>query len=214
MKNAALLNLARLRQSMRLDGYACIGDFHDGIFECDHVSPFTKSGNNIDAEIMVVGQDWTSADKLGSNPPNLQSAKLGYTPGLPTNKNLDDLLKRHLGLTRSDCYLTNLFPFLKHGNKSANIPPKHLVNCARQFTFPEIQIVSPKHVICLGIAVYTALRSAAGKKEAIKLDQAAKSPFRFEQSMIHCVAHPANRGGRKKIDEGWQRIAVSFESSR
>ena len=51
-----------------------------------------------------------------------------------------------------------------------------------------------------------------------KLDQAAKSPFRFEQSMIHCVAHTGALGtnlrGREKIEEDWRRIAVSFESSR
>ena len=42
----------RMRQSFRLDGYAYIGDFHGGIFECDHVSPWTKSGCNVDAEIV------------------------------------------------------------------------------------------------------------------------------------------------------------------
>ena len=57
MKINALRELARLRQSTRLDGYACIGDFHSGIFECDHVSPYTTSANNVDAEIEFRGHD-------------------------------------------------------------------------------------------------------------------------------------------------------------
>jgi len=64
MKTEALIELAKLRQSTRLEGYLGIGDFHDGLFECDHVSPLTKSGSNADAVVMVVGQDWASADFL------------------------------------------------------------------------------------------------------------------------------------------------------
>ena len=143
MKNEALLRLARLRQSFRLDGYAAIGDFHDGIFECDHVSPWTKSGGNVDAEIMVVGQDWSSSDALAKGPPSLARAKLGFNPLLLTNTNLDDLLQRHFGLTRAECYLTNLFPYIKPGNASAPIPLKDLVVCAKKFTLQEIRIVSP-----------------------------------------------------------------------
>jgi hypothetical protein len=76
MKTEALLQLARLRQSTRFDGYASIGDFHNGIFECEHVSPWTKSGCNVDAEIMIVGQDWSSSDALDRDPPDLHSAAL------------------------------------------------------------------------------------------------------------------------------------------
>ena len=76
MKTEALLRLARLRQSSRLDGSAAIGDFHDGIFESDHVSPWTKSGCNVDAKIMVVGQDWLSSEVLEIEPPNLSVAEL------------------------------------------------------------------------------------------------------------------------------------------
>lgn len=83
-KAAALLQLARKRQSSHLDDYACIGDFHDGIYECDHVSPWTKSGCNLDAEVMVVGQDWSSADVLeGNGRPDPVRARLGYDPRVP-----------------------------------------------------------------------------------------------------------------------------------
>ena len=214
MKPEALLDLARLRQSTRFDGYACIGDFHGGIFECDHVSPYTKSGNNVDAEIMVVGQDWSSTDRLSREPPDMQSAELGYTPNLPTNKNLDDLLMRHFGLTRAECYLTNLFPFVKQGNLSAKIPLKDLIDCAQRFTLKEIKIVSPQIVVCLGIATFNALRRASGIKRAQDIDHGVKSPFRFEHSNVHCVAHTGVQGmnerGREQVERDWQRMAMSL----
>lgn len=218
MKTEALLQLARLRQSTRLDGYASIGDFHDGIFECDHVSPWTKSGGNVDAEILVVGQDWSSSDALGSDPPDLHSATLGFSPKFPTNRNLDDLLERHFGLDRAECYLTNLFPFIKSGSASAAIPLKDLVASARRFTLPEVRIVSPRLVICLGLRTFRALMRATKLKGSPKMGQAVNSPFEFADAMIHCVAHTGalgmNNRGRDQVEKDWQQIAISMPIDR
>lgn len=214
MKSEALLELAKQRQAMRLDGFACIGDFHGGIFECDHVSPYTKSGHNVDAEIMVVGQDWSSADSLGKFPPNRESAELGYTPKLPTNRNLDDLLDRHFGLTRADCYLTNLFPFVKQGGMSTGIPLKDLVASAQIFTIPEIQIVEPRLAICLGQRTFIALMRANGLKDSPRMDDAVNSPFTIGQSAIHCAAHTGalgmNNRGREQVELDWQTLAATL----
>ncbi len=218
MKTEALLQLARLRQSARLDGYASIGDFHDGIFECDHVSPWTKSGCNVDAEIMIVGQDWSSSDALGRDPPDLHSAALGFSPKFPTNSNLDDLLERHFGLNRAECYLTNLFPFIKPGNASTGIPLKDLVVSAQRFTLSEVQIVSPQLVICLGRRTFLALMRAVGLKGSPKMDQAVNSPFEFANAMIHCVAHTGalgmNNRGRGQVEKDWQQLAASMPINR
>ena len=214
MKTEALLQLARLRQSTRLDGYASISDFHDGIFECDHVSPWTKSGCNVDAEIMIIGQDWSSSDALGRDPPDLHSAALGFSPKFPTNRNLDNLLERHFHLNRKECYLTNLFPFIKLGKASAGIPLKHLVASAQRFTLPEVRIVSPQLVICLGLRTFLALMRAVGLKGSPKVDQAVKAPFKFANAMIHCVAHTGafgmNNRGRGRVEEDWQLLAASM----
>ena len=83
---------------------------------------------------MVIGQDWSSYDCLSGRRPDPEVLRLGYTPSLPTNKRLDDLLARHFGLSRSDCYLTNLFPFLKRGDLSAPIRNRDLVKCALGLT--------------------------------------------------------------------------------
>src|SRR5688572_17306909 len=52
-KQQRLIELANNRKAARLNGYACLRDFHGGIYECDYVSPWTKSVNNVDADVMV-----------------------------------------------------------------------------------------------------------------------------------------------------------------
>ena len=215
-KSKALLDLARLRQSTRRAGYRAIGAFHNGLFECDHVSPWTKSGHNVDATVMVVGQDWSSADVLARDPPDLKVAHLGFDAKFPTNANLDDLLQRHFGLTRKQCYLTNLFPYIKRGHASAAIPMKDLLWAAQTFTLPEIRIVSPRLVICLGVRTFRALSRAVGAKGLPTLDEAINSAFNYEGTTIHCVAHTGalgmNNRGKPQVGVDWARIAERHNS--
>ncbi len=211
-KSKALLQLACKRKSARLDGYACIGDFHDGAYECDHVSPWTKSGCNLDAEVMVVGQDWASADTLmGNGRPDPVRAQFGLNPKSPTNRNLDRRLREHLGLDRADCYLTNMVPFVKPGKKKARIRQREMERCAREFTLEEVRIVAPRLVLCLGLKTFKAFRVAAGLKKPRNMDEAVNSPFEFEGSTVYCVAHVGSQGenqrGRDQVAADWQRIA-------
>jgi restriction system protein len=218
MKREALLSLARKRQSCRLDGYACIGDFHRGAFECDHVSPWTKSAGNVDAEIMIVGQDWSSSDALNIEVPDPHLIRHGFDPKFPTNKNLNSLLNRHFGVTRAQCYFTNVFPFIKAGDPSAAIRQKDLNWSAKTFCLAEIEIVSPQLVICLGLGTFLALMRAADLKGSPNLDQAINSPFKFAHSRIHCVAHTGARGinnrGWIQVNRDGQQLARSMPNGR
>lgn len=213
-KAKALLALAKKRKATRLDGYHCIGEFHGGIFECNHVSPWTKSGRNVDADVMIVGQDWSSYDVLASEPPNREVARLGFDRTFPTNSNLDDLLQRYFGLSRGDCYLTNLFALVKGGRASASIPMKHLVWSAREFTLEEIRIVAPRLVICLGLRTFRALSRAAEQESPRNLDQAIKSPFKRGTSTIRCAAHTGalgmNNRGRDQVRKDWRKLAIAY----
>lgn len=159
---------------------------------------------------MVVAQDWSSADVL-ARPPDSFVAERGFDPTFPTNRQLDKLLLRHFGMTRDQCYLTNLFPFIKSGGASASIPFRMLVNSARLFTMREIEIVAPGLVICLGLRTFGALRVAASQDWPMKMERAIDSPFLLSASRVHCVAHTGSRGmnnrGRDKVDLDWQRLA-------
>jgi len=53
-KASQLLALARQRQADRWPGYHTIGDYHDGVYESEHVSPYTRSAGNVDADVFIL----------------------------------------------------------------------------------------------------------------------------------------------------------------
>src|SRR5688500_10231319 len=125
-KKSQLLVLAKLRQAARWPGYTSIANYHDGIYECDFVSPYTKTAGNLDAEVMVVLQDWSSHEELKEGL-NENTVRLGYDPTQPTSRNLERLLTATFGLSLPSIYGTNLFPFVKSGAVSRRIPRTDLI---------------------------------------------------------------------------------------
>lgn len=108
---------------------------------------------------MVMLQDWSSDDSL-SGPLVQDRVTLGYMRDLPTNRNLIRLLDNTFGLELPDICATNLFPFIKAGRKDTHIPEGDFLRAAREFALPQIQIVKPKLLICLGLDTFNALRVA------------------------------------------------------
>lgn len=212
-KRSELLALAKLRQSTRYPGYNCIGDYHSGAYECDFVSPYTKTAGNIDAKIMVILQDWSSDESMIDEDFDEDAANLGYTPSLPTNKTLIKLLYETFGLTLRDTYATNLFPFIKPGKMSARIPQKDLTAAARQFALPQIQIVKPKLVICLGLVTFNALRKACDSEPCANIHSAIENPFNIGKTRVWCQAHTGalgqknrNKGGVDRVSDDWHKM--------
>jgi hypothetical protein len=219
-KQSELLTLAKLRQSTRYAGYKCIGDYHAGAYECDFVSPYTKTAGNIDAKIMVMLQDWASDGVLGKKTLHEPSAMLGHDPSLPTNKTLSRLLNTIFGFTLKDVYGTNLFPFVKLGGMSDRIPPRDLTRAAKQFALPQVLIVNPKLVICLGLVTFNALRSACDLKGCRNMHAAIESPFSIGPSRIWCQAHTGswgqknrNKGGIDRVSADWCKMKADFAAA-
>jgi len=211
-RRARLLSLARLRQSTLWNGYGSIADYHDGVYECDFVSPYTKTAGNVDAEVMVLLQDWSSHQNL-SGPIDEGARGLGYSPSEPTNRNLVRLLKATFGLSLSDIYATNLFPFIKPGGMSEPIPEGDLVRAAQEFAIPQIHIVNPRPVISLGMVTFNALRIARGVARAANMEAALNSPFTIGNSLVWFQAHTGhfgqisrNKGGVDRVSQDWLRM--------
>ena len=200
-KTDQLLKLAKNRQSSRWVGYRGIGDYHQGRYECNFVSPYTKSAGNVDARIMVLLQDWSSNEWL-SGPFHSDVAELGRSPNLPTNINLCHLLRETFSTELASIYATNLFPFIKSGGMSSTIAHADLVRAAREFAIPQIIIVAPRVVICLGLITFNALREAQGQSKVKKVGDAIDSPFDIGVSRIWCQAHTGALGqlNRKRLN--------------
>ena len=210
-KRAALRKLARKRQRARWPGYKNLKDYYQGAYECLHVSPYTKSAANVDSAIMVFLQDWTSDESIRRGLSE-DCVTLGYTPELPTNKNLIRLLGAHFGISLQDIFATNLFPFIKPGHMGHAIPWDDLVRAAIEFGLPQIHIIQPRLVICLGLRTFNAVREACKQPHVKPLAAAIHRPFSFERARIWCQAHTGGQGqamrnaGSVKVPGDWQRM--------
>ena len=162
-KQKRIAVLAHHRRENVFSGYSGIGDYHSGAYECDFVSPYTKSAGNVDADIMLVLQDWCSDEYLRQKKrADSDLVRLGHDPQLEANKNLKSLLFTHFGIGLEKTYATNLFPFIKPGTMNASVRFADLKKAAEIYTVPEIEIVAPRLVVCLGAVVYRAIRKTCG----------------------------------------------------
>jgi hypothetical protein len=214
-KDTRLKELALLRKKTRWPGYKCIGDYHGGVYECDFVSPYTRSACNVDAELMILLQDWSS-DEVLSGPYLHARCTVGHDPDRGTNKRLKALLHRYFGLELKDVYATNVFPFVKLGPMSASIPLRDLVRAAREFALPQIEIVGPRLAVCLGKAAFDAVALAAGRYRTRALANAIASPFEVGRTQVWCQAHTGqlgtlarNRAGADQIAKDWAGMAAT-----
>ena len=210
-KHARLLELARLRQKTRWSPYRCIGDYHEGKYECDFVSPYTKSACNVDSGLMVLLQDWASDDVLGGRF-LLERITVGHDPSRRTNQRLRVLLRRYFRLELEQVYATNVFPFVKLGRMDARIPRQDLVRAAREFALPQIEIVGPRLAVCLGKTAFNAVAVATDHRRAGSLADAIASPFEMGKTQVWCQAHL----GRNAVDQvagDWARMASAYKNA-
>lgn len=197
--------------------YRQVGDFYDGVLDqSGYISPWTKSASNVNSPIMIVAQDWISSGALEKGL-NQNLVTLGYDPDLPTNKNLASLLKFHFGMVFQETYATNLFVFVKPGSMSANIPIKLLEYSSEKYTLPEIEIVDPKMVICLGSKTYQVISSSCKKKSTWLPFESKINAFWFKNICVVGVPHAgalgtANAGGKAAVDAIWSEVVEIFTS--
>ena len=169
------------------------------------VSPWTLAAHNVNSSLMIVGQDWASDTWLSACPEHVLLE--GRDIRLPTNKRLDYFLLHSFGMRFDECYATNLFPFIKTGAMSTPIKSKHYMHTAEKYLIPQIKIVQPSLVICLGSAVFANLLRVAGQKVP-RFSEAINMELKIHGSLIRAVYHPGghgtrNAGGEQKAFSAW-----------
>ncbi len=199
LKEQELLKLAKLRQATKYNGYNSIVDYENGFYECDYVSPYSISAHNVNSDVFVILQDWSSDENMHGI--CKKTKKLGYTPSVGTNIKLIKLLEKNLSLKLEDTYTTNLFPFIKMGDISANIPIGDMRKAAEEFTLPMIKIIRPKIAIALGAKTFKALYDVCKDKE-----QLTENSFKYGNTIIFYQPHPAARISNVKKEEGWNKM--------
>jgi uracil-DNA glycosylase len=216
-KKNKLAALARKRKDTHRDGYSNLGDLARGAYDCEYVSPYTKTAGNVDSDLFVFLQDLSSENEF-TEPPDETTIRLGYTPSVKTNINLQSVLRTHFGKELTDIYATNLFPYIKPGNMSRKIPQKDLVWAANEFALPQLDVVRPHLVVVLGCAAFDAICIATGHPVAQSLSQAIQEPFDYLEGKIWCQAHTGwgarHRSGAGQIAQDWKVMADWYRSTK
>jgi restriction system protein len=216
-KALAIAKIAQRRRSTRallgktLDqlGLKRLEDF--GYGWCNHVVPWTLSANNLDADVMILGHDWASVGWLEGRKDDPAMALLGRDLRLPSNRNLDRLLKKYLGLEFCCTYATDIVPFIKMTKGMVGaVHAGAIEECARLFAIPQIEIVSPRVVICLGRDAFSAIALA------LNISPEKDSEVEFLEhngtrifSVTHTASSPGTERRRKSgaVDREWCEVA-------
>ena len=168
-KKRAYIKLVETRKHYKFpEGLVNPSDVLNGIYDRDiHIGPWSKWQGNLDADIMLIGQDWGSLDFF-------IETKGGPLDDSQTNRNLKELFQvigidigypNHPNHDNS-LFFTNAILGLKKGKMSGNIKASWLRNEAETFLKPTIDIIQPKIIISLGKKAYDALAIIYNLKKA------------------------------------------------
>lgn len=139
-------------------------DCANGAFDSDHLSPWTKWQGNLNAELMIVGQDWGDLAYFLNNAGN-------ESPKNPTNSNLVKLAAS-IDVTieplpkfsefEGQVFLTNAILCLKEGGLQGAVKQEWFNNCGTKHLKPTIELVQPKVLVSLGAKVYETIQKLYG----------------------------------------------------
>ena len=164
-RTAAYAALVAARKSCRactglINPAACDGGTRDS----DQIGPWSLWQGNLNADLLIVGQDWGDTRYFIDNGGR-------EAPRNPTNETLRRLLGSIgidvAGPTATDngggaVFLTNAILCLKEGGMQAKVSPEWFANCGSRFLRPTIDLIAPKVVVTLGEWAYRAVTAAYG----------------------------------------------------
>jgi len=147
-----------------------------GAFDSDHLGPWSRWQGNLDAKLLVVGQDWGGTEYFIRH--------RGFdTPRNPTNRHLRQLLES-IGIavpppsdteTVGEIFLTNAILCLKRGGLGAPVRTEWFKNCGKRYLQPLIDLIAPQVVITLGRRALDSVLSLYGMPKPKRLRDAVES---------------------------------------
>lgn len=128
-----------------------------GVFDSNEIGPWTCWNGDLDARVLVVGQEWGDVDSF--------ERQQGRDDPSGTNRMLKELLAfvgfdigpAPMNFPRSGVFLTNAALCLKSGGVQAPVNAAWFKNCGISFLRAQVEIVDPRVVVALGQQAYWAL---------------------------------------------------------
>lgn len=139
--------------------YVKVSEYANGIYyDPNYISPISKSAHNLDSKILIVLQDWNATDTLDSQNRTDEHINTGIDLRLVTFKRLSELLKQYVGISIEETYVINVFPYIKIGHASTNIPMADYYYACKKFIVPFINILKPQQIISVGAKPHQVLQ--------------------------------------------------------
>jgi DNA polymerase len=146
----------------RCPGLENPADVEGGTLDADQIGPWSRWQGNLDAAVMVVGQDWGDVAYFKTN----RGRDLARNP---TNRTLVELLAvagievdpLRTPRPRQTAFFTNAILCLKSHGLQAKVNPDWFLSC-RDFPRRQIEIVRPSVVIGLGECAYRSILAGFG----------------------------------------------------
>ena len=184
----------------------------NGQYDTEHIGPWTQWQGSLDADLMVVGQDWggceyfidekgVETDDNDTNT-NLQMllASLGYEIGLPREPRKSD----------GRLFFTNAVLCLKPGRLTGSVRAGCFKNCGVDFLRPQIELVQPKAVVTLGLLAYQAVMRAYGRRPRTSMRDAVETIELLGPSTLipvfHCGYYGTLSRNLEEQKHDWRRI--------
>jgi DNA polymerase len=187
-----------------------------GVFDTDHMSPWTASLGDLDARIMVIGQDWGDQRAFEKQAGHdwLSSA---------TNRMLRTLMAS-AGINVPDTdrggtsgvFLTNaVLCFRTAGGCQGPVQSQWFQNCGSRFLRPQIELVNPEAVVCLGQRAHGAVLAAYGLppvrdwRAAVEGSGVALPGGPLAYAVYHCGQRILNTHRNESAQlRDWQRVGT------
>ena len=181
--------------------------------DSDQIGPWTRWQGDLDADIMVVGQDWGDVTSF-----KLQS---GVDNDSRTNRMIRELLA-YVGIKvsappassrESKVFVTNSVLCLKDGDCQSPVSRHWYINCGPNFLRPQIEIVRPKVVVAMGEWAYRTIMQAFGLvpirfREAVgSADPVVLFTGTLLVPVYHCSPRILNTHRKREVQfMDWRRV--------
>lgn len=214
--------LSRYRElvSQRKACSACSGltnlsRLDSGKFDTDSIGLWSVWQGNLEASLMVVGQDWGDVDCCRKHD--------GHEPfGNTTNETLRKLLASigicieppsHHDDGTGTLFFTNAILCLKTGGMQSPVESNWFANCGKRFLKPSIDLVQPRVLVALSEPAYKAIAVEYGLRK-LHFRDAVETEMGFRISTATTL-HPAYHCGSRILNthrplekqlQDWARI--------
>lgn len=194
-----------------------------GSLDSSELGPWTLWQGRLDADVLVVGQDWGDVASFTKNG--------GFEePGNPTNRRLVELLAlagvtvappARLGRAGS-AFFTNAILCMKRGGLQAAVRPAWFRECGARFLGPTIELVTPLAVVALGTHATSAVCDAFAVRRPARFADAVEAPAGIPLPdgshlfpRYHCGVRSTNMNRSRELqDDDWRRLGTWLAARR